>query len=99
MTCPSSAPVRRALVGGMCGLSTVVVVHEEAAPEARQLMALCPDHLALLHAAVRWAGIDEVVGTSRVLSCEACALPDQDLTSVPLPVSAARSGGRGEVAP
>ena len=40
-------------------------------------MALCPGHLALLHAAVRWASVDKVVGASRVLPCEACALLDR----------------------
>jgi hypothetical protein len=71
-------------------LSTVVVVHDHAAPQARQLMALCPDHLALLQAGIRWAGIDEVIGISHVLACEACAFLEQDVRKVPLPVLAAR---------
>jgi hypothetical protein len=71
-------------------LSTVVVVHNNAAPEGRQLMALCRDHLALLQAGIRRAGIDEVIGTSHVLACEACALLEQDVREVPLPVLAAR---------
>ena len=79
--------------------STVVVVHDTAAPKGRELMALCPDHLALLQAGVRWAGVDEVVGASRVLPCAACALLDRALPSAPLPVPAARSGGSGGAAP
>ena len=70
-------------------LSTVVVIHDNAAPEVRQLLALCPDHLTLL-AGVRWAGVDEVIGTSNLLSCEACVLVKQELSDVPVPVLAAR---------
>ena len=81
----------------MGSLSSIVVVHDEAAPEARQLMALCQDHLALLHV-VRWAGVDEVVGTSRMLSCEACALVGLALTRMPHPLAAARSDRRGDMA-
>ena len=100
MSCPSSAPVRPALVGGISSsVSTVVVLHEEAAPEARQLMALCPDHLALFYAGIRWAVIDEVVGTSGALPCEACALLDPERTSVPLPLPAAPWDERGDIAP
>jgi len=86
-------------VDGVSSLSTVVVLHEEAALEVRQVMALCPDHLALLHAGIRWAAIDEVVGTSRVLPSEACTLLDPERTSVPLPAPAAPWGARGGVAP
>ena len=63
----------------MSSRSTIVVLHETAAPEARQLLALCADHLGLLRAGVRWAGVDEVVGTSRVLPREACAPLDREL--------------------
>ena len=51
----------------------VVVVHETNPPGVRQPMALCPAHLdALRHDS--WAELDEVVGPSRQLACEACAL-------------------------
>jgi hypothetical protein len=70
-------------------LSTVVVVHDDAAPEVRQLLAPCREHLAL-RAGVGWAGVDEVIGTSRVLACEACALLEQEVAEVPLLVLAAR---------
>jgi hypothetical protein len=45
-----------------------------------------------LRAGVRWAGVDEVVGASRVLACEACALLDQQLESSRLPVPDAGAG-------
>jgi hypothetical protein len=52
--------------------STVVVVHDQAAPEARVLLALCPDDLALLQRGVGRVGLDEVVGSSSALACELC---------------------------
>jgi hypothetical protein len=55
------------------GLSTVVVVHETVAPSVRRLLALCDEHAAILKRA-RWAGVDEIVGFSTVMECEACAL-------------------------
>jgi hypothetical protein len=64
----------------MTALSTSVVVHDTAVPEARELLARCPDHLALLQAGVRWAGVDEVVSGSSVLPCEACAFLDGERT-------------------
>jgi hypothetical protein len=72
--------------------STVVVVHDRAAPEARVLLALGPDHLASLGHGLGWLVLDEVVGTSNVLPCEACARLDRKLEEVPLAVSAACSG-------
>jgi hypothetical protein len=69
--------------------STVVVVHDNAAPEMRELLALCREHLALL-AGIPWAGVDEVIGTSNLLACGACALLEQDMAEVPLPVLAVR---------
>ena len=54
-------------------MTTVVVVHETAAPDTRALVALCPEHLRLLKSAA-WAHIDELVGYSSLLACEACAL-------------------------
>jgi len=57
----------------MNGMGTVVVVHETAAPEIRRLVALCDDHLTIVKRAT-WAAVDEVVGFSSVLACEACDL-------------------------
>jgi len=57
----------------MATVSTTVVFHDTAAPVERQLLALCPDHLAMLRDGVPGAGVDEVVGSNRVLRCEACA--------------------------
>jgi hypothetical protein len=55
----------------MRSLTTVVVVHATAAPDRPILAALCDEHTALLHRAAR---IDELVGFSTVMDCEACAL-------------------------
>ncbi len=82
----------------MNALSTVVVVHDRAAPEARVLLALCPDDLALLRRDVGWVALDEVIGISSLLPCEACVFLHRELGSVPLPVPAARLRGRGEAA-
>jgi hypothetical protein len=57
----------------MDGMTTVVVVHETAAPGVQRLLALCADHAAVLKR-VPWAGVDELVGFSTVMECEACAL-------------------------
>jgi len=78
----------------MGSVSAIVVLHEEGAPEARQLMALCPEHLALLRA-IRWVALDEVVGTSRVLRCEACTLLDPGPpTMPPTPAASGSDVGR-----
>lgn len=55
----------------MQSLTTVVVVHATAAPNRRLLVALCDEHTALLQRAAR---IDELVGFSAIVDCEACAL-------------------------
>ena len=82
----------------MATLSTIVVVHAAAAPEARELMALCPDHLVLLQSGVPWAGLDEVVGASSVLPCEACVLLDHEVgVCRSRPGHAARVGSGGAV--
>ncbi len=60
----------------MNALSTIVIVHDRAAPEVRELIALCSRHLALLRGRVPWASVDEVVGSSSTLPCQICALPD-----------------------
>ena len=52
-------------------MTTVVVVHATAAPNQPLLVALCDEHTALLHRAAR---IDELVGFSTTMDCEACAL-------------------------
>jgi hypothetical protein len=59
----------------MQGLTTVVVVHHTDAPARQSTLTLCDDHLVLLRRAT-WAGIDELVGFSAVMECEACALID-----------------------
>lgn len=59
----------------MQGMTTVVVVHEAAAPEKKGLVALCDEHTAHLRRAT-WGRIDELVGFSTVMDCEACALID-----------------------
>jgi len=56
-------------------LSTIVVVHEKAAPHVRVLLALCGLHLAFLRGGLKWAGVDEVVGKSSTLPCEICIQP------------------------
>ena len=55
----------------MHGLTTVVVVHATTAPNRPLLVALCDEHTALLQSAAR---IDELVGFSAIVDCEACAL-------------------------
>ena len=57
----------------MDGLTTVVVVHETTAPDLRRLVALCAEHVRILKRA-SWARVDELVGFSSVMDCEACAL-------------------------
>jgi hypothetical protein len=52
-------------------MTTVVVVHPTATPNRPLLVALCDEHTALLYRAAR---IDELVGFSTILDCEACAL-------------------------
>ena len=54
-------------------MTTVVVVHATAAPNQPLLVALCDEHTALLHKAAR---VDELVGFSTMMDCEACALID-----------------------
>ena len=54
-------------------LTAVVVVHEAAAPDVRRLVALCTEHMRILEGA-SWAGVDELVGFSSVMECEACRL-------------------------
>lgn len=57
----------------MDGLTTVVIVHETAAPGVRGLVAVCSEHLRILERAP-WARVDELVGFSSVMDCEACRL-------------------------
>ena len=57
------------------GLTTVVVVHHADAPAKQATVTLCDEHLVSLRGAT-WAGIDELVGFSAVMECEACALLD-----------------------
>jgi hypothetical protein len=61
------------------GLTTVVIVHEITAPEVRGLVAVCSEHLRILESA-SWARVDELVGFSSIMDCEACRLtPDNTL--------------------
>ena len=59
----------------MAGLTTVLVVHETQAPAVLTLVALCDEHRAMLRRAT-WCGVDELVGFSSAMACEACALID-----------------------
>jgi hypothetical protein len=65
----------------MDGLTTVFVVHEMRQPSVRALVVLCSEHAAILKRA-SWAGVDELVGFSTVIDCEACAMPPDE--SLPL---------------
>jgi hypothetical protein len=57
----------------MAGLTSVVVVREIQTTSACAIVALCAEHTAMLETA-RWARIEEVVGFSSLMSCEACSL-------------------------
>ena len=57
----------------MAGLITVVVVREVHATSACAIVALCAEHTDMLETA-RWGRIEEVVGFSSLMCCEACAL-------------------------
>ena len=74
----------------MDGLTTILVVHETTTPEVRVLVALCTVHLKRLKRA-DWAGVDEVVGYSSLLGCEACALMVKHPTGGPSNVTAIRT--------
>jgi hypothetical protein len=65
----------------MEGMTTVVAVHETRAPADLCLVALCDEHITHLHRA-RWAHIDELVGFSTVMGCEACPLVDRTAVEV-----------------
>ena len=55
-------------------LATVLLVRElKPATESCAIVALCSEHTAMLETA-RWARIEEVVGFSSLMHCEACAL-------------------------
>jgi hypothetical protein len=56
-------------------LTLVVVVHETTTPGLRRVLALCPAHVETLEQ-VPWAALDELVGETRLVACEACALLD-----------------------
>jgi hypothetical protein len=58
----------------MTALATVLVVRElKPATDTCAIVALCSEHTRMLKAA-RWARIEEVVGFSSLMQCEACAL-------------------------
>ncbi len=68
----------------MEGMTTVVVVHETASPSVRRLLALCDEHVTILKRA-SWGRVDELVGFSTVMDCEACELvPDMTLPEQPI---------------
>ena len=67
-------------------LSTVVVVHDHAVPEVRELLALCTLDLDLLRTRVQWASVDEVVGSSSTLRCQVCILLDDESAGTRLAV-------------
>jgi hypothetical protein len=56
-------------------LTTVVVVHDADAPAKQATVTLCDEHLVALRRAT-WASIDELIGFSAVMGCEACPLID-----------------------
>jgi hypothetical protein len=56
-------------------LTLVVVVQETTAPGLRRVLALCPAHVETLER-VPWAALDELVGETRLVACEGCALLD-----------------------
>jgi hypothetical protein len=56
-------------------LTSVLVVHHNDTPAKQATFTLCDEHLVVLRRAT-WAGIDELVGFSAVMECEACALID-----------------------
>jgi hypothetical protein len=57
----------------MAWLTSVVVVGEARTAVACAIVVLCAEHAAMLKAA-RWARIEEVVGFSSLMPCEACLL-------------------------
>ena len=57
----------------MDGMTSVVVVHHVEAPGIQRIVALCADHEAFLRRQP-WAKVDELVGFSTVMECEACTL-------------------------
>jgi hypothetical protein len=72
----------------MHGLTKVVVVREAHTASACAIVALCAEHTKMLENA-RWARIEEVVGFSSLMSCEACSLMVVRANTEP---AAARSG-------
>jgi hypothetical protein len=60
------------------GLTTVLLVHETRQPSVYVFVALCSEHASVLKRAT-WVAVDELVGFSSVASCEACALPTNEL--------------------
>ena len=78
-------------------LRTVVVVHETDAPDVRRLLALYDEHVALIKRA-RWAGVDEVVGFTSVMECEACDLMEHPQVEVKC-TDPSRAGRRSHLRP
>jgi hypothetical protein len=54
-------------------MTTILVVHRTEAPAVLGLIALCDEHTAIVKRAT-WCGVDEVIGFSSIMACEACAL-------------------------
>lgn len=74
----------------MAGLTNVVVVREVHTTSACAIVALCAEHTGMLKAA-RWARIEEMVGFSSLMHCEACALIADRADSEPAVGSSGRT--------
>jgi hypothetical protein len=57
----------------MAGLTSVVLVRETSTASACAVVAPCAEHTATLKTA-RWARVEEVIGFSSLMDCEACAI-------------------------
>ena len=73
----------------MQGMTTVVLVHKADAPDKQALVALSDEHTVLLRKAA-WARIDELIGFSTIMDCEACSLialapPEADAVAIERP--------------
>ena len=74
----------------MAGLTSVVVVREVQTTSACAIVALCAEHTGILKTA-RWARLEEVVGFSSLMSCEACSLMVARANTEPTAVGSGRN--------
>lgn len=72
-------------------MTTVMVVHATTVPDRPLLVALCDEHTALLHKAAR---IDELVGFSTTMDCEACSPVDPVISAAADAISQLRERHR-----